>query len=457
MGPLYVQGDNGYAPYAHGSNARFNGLFPAAVSLCAGGADVAACIAFAQMSGIRFAIRSGGHSYTGWSTCPGLVLDLRLMASVAVDTTARVARIGAGARLIDIYQAVSAKGLAVGGGTCSDVGVSGLILGGGIGVMSRSWGLTLDSLLGADVVYPDGGLRRVDDTHDPDLFWALRGGGGGSFGAVTSFDVALRPAPSVAMYSLTFAWQAAAGVIDAWQHWAPVADPRLSSFAHLYATNPTHSRTCEVVGTWTGPAAQLTPILNGFVTSTRATPTKRSLQKKTYMGAMLAEAGCTSYEACQPSGPAIQQRGPFAATSGILSQPLPPSGIQTMLDRVSAGLNVPNMRRASASLDALGGAVARVPVADTAFVHRSAIADVQYRANWDSATSDPAPMDAYVRDMRDSMYSWCGVGAYVNYLSADIKYYGAAYWGTNYPRLRSIKKAFDPGNVFSFPQSVQPA
>src|SRR5439155_1004636 len=155
---------------------RYDAIRPAAVALAATPADVAECVRFAARYKVPVTARGGGHSYAGWSTGRGLVVNLSRLSAVDASGTPGSAAVGAGAKLIDVYATLAARGVGVPGGSCPTVGVSGLTLGGGIGVVARAFGLTCDNLVSAQVVTADGRVRGVDATHDPDLFWALRGG-----------------------------------------------------------------------------------------------------------------------------------------------------------------------------------------------------------------------------------------------------------------------------------------
>jgi FAD/FMN-containing dehydrogenase len=298
VGPLFLPGQLGFAAVANGYNPRYDGRSPAAVARCSSAADVAACVRYATNAQIPFSLRSGGHSYTGWSSSAGLVVDVSPMAGVQIDRASGVARIGAGAKLIDVYQALGSAGVGIPAGSCPSVGMAGLTLGGGFGVLSRAWGLTSDNLRGAEVVLGDGRVVRADANDNSDLFWALRGGGGGSFGAATSFDLAIRPAPEVQTYFLRFSQAAAAQVLDGWQRWAPYADRRLWSALHLSAIPSTGVRDVTVAGTWIGPARDMDGVLNAFVRTVGAKPTSRSQGTHSYLSAMLLEAGCKTFERC---------------------------------------------------------------------------------------------------------------------------------------------------------------
>src|SRR5215218_7280034 len=189
-GPVLGPGAVGYAAAARVYNAHFDGVAPDAVIEPLDSDDVRAVLRWADRHDVRVGARSGGHSYAGYSTLDeGVVVDLRRLRSITVDRGARRASIGAGARMIEVSDALARRGGAVPGGSCPTVGFGGLALGGGYGLAARAMGLTADNVSGLVVVTPDGRMRRVDARRDPDLFWALRGGGGGNFGIVTRFEV----------------------------------------------------------------------------------------------------------------------------------------------------------------------------------------------------------------------------------------------------------------------------
>ena len=208
-------------------NTRFDAIRPDAIARCVSVDDVRECVAFAAFTGVPLALRSGGHSYGGWSTGRGLVIDTGPLN--AIDVRADRVVVGPGARLIDIYAETARAGAGITGGSCATVGIAGLALGGGIGVMSRVWGLTCDDLLAAEIVTADANILTCDGQREPDLFWALRGGGGGSFGVVTSLMLRTHPASALALGFLSWPWSAAKEVIAAWQEWMRLAPDALWS------------------------------------------------------------------------------------------------------------------------------------------------------------------------------------------------------------------------------------
>jgi FAD/FMN-containing dehydrogenase len=384
------------------------------------------------------------------------------LSTVQIDRPAGTARIGAGARLGALYAALGAKGLALAAGSCPTVGITGLALGGGVGVLARAFGLTCDAVQSVQLVTADGQIRDVNRSSQPDLFWALRGGGGGSFGAVTAFTVALRPAPRVHTFYLEWDFGHAEQVLSSWQRWLGRIDAKLWTTCKLLAGPANGRLRATVSGTWIGPRSALTGQLTPLLASIGAPTTVNQLESLDYPSAMLLEAGCSGKTTAQCLAGALTpaKRQPFAATSAVLNSPLPAAGVKAAVSVVRSGMNVSRMVEGGVSFDALGGAVARAAPADTAFVHREALALIQYTATWASMTgrtgSSPAPFDTFVRRQRADLRQWTGTSAYSNYADAAITDYGSAYWGGNYPRLQGIKKQYDPGNLFTFAQAVRP-
>ncbi|HEU0115279.1 MAG TPA: FAD-binding oxidoreductase, partial [Thermomicrobiales bacterium] len=205
-------------------NSRFS-RFPLAVIVCSATIDVQNAVKWARAHDIPLRARSGGHSYEAYSVVDsGLVIDVSGLASVAVDLAHGEATVGAGNKLGALYTSLGAAGVTIPAGSCPGVGVAGLTLGGGIGVLSRRDGLTCDNLRAVELVDANGDLLHVSERDHSDLFWALRGGGGGNFGIATSFTFRVTPMGSLATCSASWHWTDAPAAIDAWQRWAPVVD-----------------------------------------------------------------------------------------------------------------------------------------------------------------------------------------------------------------------------------------
>jgi FAD/FMN-containing dehydrogenase len=456
-GRLLRPSDSGYADAARLYNPRFDAAArPTAVAKCQSQADVAACVRFAGPSRVPVALRAGGHSYGGWSTTSGLVIDVTGMRTVVVDRATMTARIGGGAQLADVYAQLAGQGVAIAGGSCPTVGLTGLALGGGVGVLTRAYGLTCDAVRSLEVVTADGRQSEVDGVHNADLFWALRGGGAG-LAAVTALTVAVRPAPTVQTFYLKWDGTRAADVLAAWQPWLAGADQRLWSTCKLLGTPSDGQVRVTVSGTWIGPSAaldgQLAPLLAR--TGTPASTVKHTLS---YAAAMSFEAGCSGQDAttCLADSLTPAKRQAFAATSSIVDTALPGDGILTAVAQARAALEVGGIVEGGVSFDSLGGAVSTMAADATAFPYRHALATVQYTATWPSGDTPAAPFDAYVRGFRSALAPWLGQSAYVNYADATIANYGEAYWGGNYRRLQTVTRAVDPYQLFAFAQSPRP-
>jgi len=437
-GHLVTPGDAGYDLARRSFNPLYDGRRPAAIAQCVRVSDVQECMAMAAATHTPIAARSGGHSYAGYSTPDnGLVVDLTAMSGIQVSGDQVV--IGAGARLIDVYAALAAAGRCLPAGSCPSVGIAGLTLGGGIGVLSRKFGLTCDSLTSATIVTPDGQARTVSTSDGADLFWALRGGGGGNFGIVTSFTFTTVPAPRLTVFRLGY--PDVAGAFAAWQPWLAGAPDELWSNVNITG-NPA---TCTISGCYVGTNVQ--PLLNELTAAIGGTPTFRTVQTMGYLDAMRYFAGCSgmSMATCTARTRGAQwNREAFVASSRILTGPVHDPG--TLVDAATA---YPAMHLI---IDGLGGAVDRVNPVDTAFPYRSAFASVQAYLKTTRATDIGA-----VQAVRDAITPDTGGTGYVNYIDATMPNWGQAYYGANLPRLRSVAKTYDPNGVLTFAQSISRA
>lgn len=432
-GDLLLPGDAGYDAARAPFNARYAGNRPAAIVHCVTPSDVQVCVEIARGSRLPVAARSGGHSYAGYSTPDqGLVVDLGRMAQVDVrpDGTAVV---GAGTRLIDVYAALAAHGRALPAGTCPTVGIAGLTLGGGQGVLTRLHGLTCDRLRAADVVLPD--TARVTTTGGDELFWALRGGGGGNLGIVTAFTFDTVPALDVTVFALRFGAGTVPGVLGAWQDWITSTPDELWTNCVVSAASPP---TCRVNGCFAGTRATLNPMLDDLVRRAGARPTARTVSAKGHLDAMRYFAGCSTEPVAQCR---VADPTPFVASSRVLAAPLREPAAVADLVNGRRGLDL--------LFDCLGGAVARVAPDATAFPHRGALAIVQIYAS--GAAREP------VTEVQQALANLAGPGAYVNYLDPAQQDWPQAYYGANLPRLRAAARRFDPDGILRFPQSIETA
>jgi FAD/FMN-containing dehydrogenase len=462
-GTLLLPSDAAFATAKLTENPRFDAAEPLAILQVANAADVSAALAFAQKYRLPVALRAGGHNYAGWSAggaagsgvAPSLVISTAALDSVALSADGATVTTGAGATLAQVYDTVGRAGRAIAGGSCATVGVTGLTLGGGAGVLVRSFGLACDQLIELEVVTADGAVHTANIDSDPELFWASRGGGGGILGVVTSLTFATQPAPTVTEWHYSFPFSAAAAVIANWQKWVPASDPRNWSTLKLLggpAKHP-HGPSVGVSGTWTGPpselGSQLAPLLAGL-----PAPLAHSSVTRSYHDSMMDYAGCLGLPIAQcttgPGGKLVRESS--SGTSSVGYAALDSAGISDLITQVQAAQAVSGIREGGISMDALGGKVASLAPDATAFPHRQALYLVQYTGTFDDGR-DPAPIDAYVRGFRASMTPHWGDHAYVNYADPSLKDPDTAYYGANLPKLRAIKKKYDPTGFFTQPQS----
>jgi FAD/FMN-containing dehydrogenase len=445
-GQVIRRGADGFRQAAQVYNERFDGVLPSLIARPANAADVRTAVKWGVAHRVPMRARSGGHNYAGYSTLSGgMVLDLRNMRSVHVDTRHRTVTVGAGAQLIDVYAALAAHGLTIPAGSCPSVGIAGHALGGGMGLAGRQFGLTADNLLSAQIVTADGRLHTANAKSDRDLYWALRGGGGGNFGVVTSLQFRAHPVPrTVSSFFVSWPWSHAADAFAAWQAWAPHARSQLTSIFHL--TGGSGVTSVDVSGQYLGPAADLGRLLAPLRAVGGATV---DVANHSYLGAQLEFAGCStlSLTACHTEGTrpgGTLARASFRAKSDYVAKPLPPAARQVLVSQVEARAHIAGS--GAILFDSYGGAINRVAPAATAFVHRNALFCIQY-ATYQGGTSW---LDSVFTKMRPYVTG----GAYFNYTDPDLKHWQTAYYGSNYRRLQKIRRKYDPHHYFNFPQAI---
>ncbi|MET9515277.1 FAD-binding oxidoreductase [Streptomyces sp. NPDC002994] len=464
-GPLVRPEDAAYKTARQLYNTRFDNLKPAAVAYVAHEADVKECLAFAKTHRTPVAIRNGGHSYAGWSTGTGrLVIDVSKLAQVKADGTA--ATIGAGAKLIDVYQGLARQGSrTIPAGSCPTVGISGLTLGGGHGVVSRAYGLTCDSLTSATLITAAGERLHCTATENPDLFWALRGAGNGNFGVVTELTFHTHPAPAAVTAFLSWPWAKAQAVITAWQEWGPDQPDEIWSSAHLAAgpggTTPNVSISAFSLGTYTDLQNAVDRLADKIGSPARSV----SLRRRSYQESMLVYAGCAGFSDAQchlpgttpgrtPQG--VLGRETYAARSDFFDRSLSPSGVRELLVQTEAFTRIPVSRGGgggSIALTALGGAVNRVDPLATAFVHRRQRMLAQYIGAWRAGTAGTA-QQTWLKNAHGAMRRYASGAAYQNYTDATLTDWRKAYYGAAADRLTTLKQRYDPDRLFDFPQAL---
>lgn len=405
---------------------------------CAAAADVAETLALARRSGEAIAVRSGGHCFAGRSSTEGILLDVSPLATVTLDH--ETVTVGAGTRLGDLYDTLAAHGRTVAAGCGRTVGIAGLALGGGLGLLGRSAGLTCDQLVGAQAVLADGRIVECDEHHDADLFWALRGAGGGSVAAVTSLRLRTRTEPSATSFRLTWHARHAAAVAEAWQGWSPVGPDALAASLLLnVGADVSRPVAVTVAGTMLADEADTDAQLGELIARAGAEPDAAASRHAGYLAAKgdLAEDGDGGAETigwCK---------------SEFFPRELPPGAIAALVAQLAEDRVEGQFRELD--FTPWGGAYNRVAPAATAFPHRAARFLLKH-----AVELSPESPAARLRDARDwlrrswsSVHPWGSGGAYVNFPDADLGAGGAAYLGSNRDRFARVKARYDPGKTFT--------
>jgi FAD/FMN-containing dehydrogenase len=439
---LLRPGDDTFAAYQPAFNARVM-VEPQLRALCRTTSAVKLMVDWCRTNAVPFALRAGGHCYEGLSQSPSVVIDTRLINQITVDVASATVTAGAGASLGEIYTALSkiavpgkrGQQFALPAGSCPTVGAAGHVLGGGYGFLARPLGLACDSLDGVELIDAHAAVVEADAQRHSDLFWACRGGGGGSFGVATRFRFRLHPLGSLNVFgmSLRLSPAHAVKVMRDWQAWAPQA-PRPVTALMRISRRADGNLDLRCFGQSTGSAAQLRRELKVLGASPQITT-------MSVFAAIRHFAGSDGWQYASV---------PMKGKSDYAAGPLGDDGIAALMNGI---------QRAKSPItvicDPYGGAIADTAPDVTAFAHRAARYCMQYVTTW-SDGREAAHLDD-VRGLYAAMRPFVSGGAYVNYCDLDLADWAQAYWGRNLARLRQIKSAVDPDNVFRHAQSIAPA
>jgi hypothetical protein len=453
--------DRGYDRARELFDPRFDRR-PAGIAYCGRPDDAAACVSFASKFKLPIRARSGGHSYAGWSSVTGgLVADVSGLNRFSVGTG--TVRVGSGLGLIDFYNKLAARGVAVPGGSCPTVGIAGLTLGGGVGVLGRKYGLTCDNLESVEIVTAAAEVLTCDSGRHNDLFWAAQGGGGGNFGVATAFTFRTHQLPRLVVFFLGWPWSLAGRVVNAWQSWAPHTPDALWSNMHLSAAPGGGTPRVQVGGTYVGSIAGVANLLDKLYAAIGSKPTSYFLNEESYLNAMLIEAGCggLSVPLCHTGPAGVLPRVPSFAKSDFFTRKLTAAGIRALLAGIERLVSVRGAAHGTGGIafDACGGAINRVRPDATAFVHRDALFLAQYTTQWryPGSAAGVANQHAWLRSFYQALHPHASGQAYQNYVDPDLVNWQQAYYGANYARLTQVKASYDAQNLFRFPQSIAPA
>ncbi|MEI5908211.1 FAD-binding oxidoreductase [Bacillus spongiae] len=430
-GRVILQGSPGYDEARLNYNGRFD-KFPKLIVYCEVTQDVVNAILWARRHLIPFRVRSGGHSYEAFSLVEdGLIIDVSGLQKLQINKERGTAQVGAGFRMLPLYEALWNQRVTIPSGTCSSIGVSGITLGGGYGLLSRKLGMTCDSVLELDMVTAKGKIIRVNDRQHKSLFWACRGGGNGSFGVITSFTFRVDPIENVTRFKLTWDSADLKKVLRYWQTWAPHADTRLTSILLAPAQKQGDLRSS---GVFVGSEQELRQIMRPLQDATH--PKNVEFQSITWIEAARRFAG----------RPVKQDK--FKNSSAYVYEPLSDVALDVLIHHLQTAPGPANV----ITLDPYGGAIKQIPPNETAFVHRNALFVIQFQSFW-SKDAEATKNIQWIEKFRESMLPYTR-GSVRNYSDAMIADWPTAYFGENLARLKKVKQMYDPENLFHFEQSI---
>jgi FAD/FMN-containing dehydrogenase len=444
-GQVLRPGDDGYEEAGRIWNGAFDGRRPAVIVQCSGAADVIAAVGFARSNDLAIAVRGGGHSIAGFSSCDdGIVIDLSAMRSVRVDPDARRAQVGPGAVWGDVDHETQAHALATTGGLVSTTGVAGFTLGGGIGWLMRKYGLACDNLVGADVVTADGRLVHASESENADLLWGLRGGAG-NFGIVTQFEFELHPVGPVVYAGLIFfSAEHDAELMRLFREWAPGVPDEITAALNLTTAPPLP----VVPEEWHGKKViALIAVSSGPVEEAEAH--FRSFREAAEPVADLL--GPMPYTAMQTLIDPLWQKGIHAYFKATNLARLDDELIERLCEQ---HLSAPGLQ-CEMHVHQMGGAVGRVGEGDTAFPERSMPFVLNAVTGWHDPEATAAHTE-WARAVVAAAEEASTGRAYVNFLG-DSGAARSSYGADTYARLVALKREFDPTNVFRLNQNIDPS
>lgn len=451
VGPVLRPGDAGFDALAAPNNQRYGMTLPCGIARCTDSEDVAEAILWARQDDVPFVVRSGGHSYAGFSTTTGLMIELTLMNATQYDASNGQVTIGGGALNQNLYNALRPIDRAITHGRCPSVGAAGFLLGGGIGFNMRENGLACDQLVRSEIVTADGAILHLSATENSKLFWACRGGGGGNFGINTSFTLQTFAAEPVTVFEIKWSGKLkrSEAVFPHLMRALDAAPNRVGSRISLGATTKAQLErgvdvSIDLLGQFKGSARELADILAPAYGA--AFPSSQQMYEMTYWQGQdfLKESTDPAY---------YQERSTFVQQG----RPLDDRARTVAFEWLR---NWPGTRAgADLRFFQTGGRVNEPAPDATAFVHRDSSWIMDVGLNWtafdtsESLRANHEWQDGFYRAMLRSSTG----GAYQNFADPSLADWQHAYYGNNFTSLTQVKSAVDPANVFRFPQSIPPA
>ena len=407
--------------------------FPLAIVYCYDAIDVSNAIKWCKRNHIELRIRTRGHNYEGYSTDTDvLVIDTAFMNKIDIDTNKDIVKIQAGANLWSVYSKLAEQGYGFNGGTCPTVGISGLVLGGGIGLSCRNFGLVVDNLLEIQIVNDKGILLTANSHVNSELFWACSGAGGGNFGVVVSYIFKVYKVDKITVIQLRWNEVSRENFFELWQCFLKTAPREISCFAGF-----------NKEGIY----------LNGFFYGSKL-EAERILKRFLLLPGLLENSSIKYVPFIEAVGAIGSFYGPpnrFKATGRFVYRPLSIKNIRKLIEYVD---NSPGEDNCYIRLYSLGGTIKEIPSNYSAYYYRNAKYIIGITADFEKC-DDADLYKAWVAEVFQYVKPLTN-GSYVNFPYAELKNYGYEYYGENYPQLKVIKRNYDPNNIFKFPQSIKP-
>lgn len=416
----------------------FTNAFPIVFVFAHQKKDVSNAVKWAKENNVPIRMRSGRHSLAKdfSQVNGGIVIDVSQMRKVMLSKEKGIAIVQPGIRVGDLVRMLAREGVLAPFGDSSSVGIGGISTGGGITAIQRTTGLISDNIIGATIVDANGDIIYVNENNNPNLLWAIRGGGGGNFGIIVSYTFKVRPAPfNVGIYRIIWPWEQLEQVIDVWQRWSPSVDVRLGSILEVFSQSNGMLRS---QGIFLGPKAELEKLLAPLTAV--GTPIEVFIKEVTLLEAINFWA---------PNEPLFDTEN-SSWSSTWMEQFLPEQGLKSIRSFLEQTTSTSNFFFLNS-----GGIMNSIPSDATAFFWR----DTKYYMEWNSKWTEGSETQRnieLVQNARIELQPFI-TGSYVNVPDLGLKDYGQEYYGKNFSRLREIKAEVDPDNVFNFAQSIPPA
>lgn len=463
-GRLVLPHDDSYTIASQLELGQFDPIRPQAVAYCTSAADVAAAVRFAREQGLAVAVRSGGHSYGGYSTTSGLIIDLSRLNQVTVGDG--VVTIGPGAQAVQVLAALAPHHLVVSEGGCPTVATGGFLGSGGFGFLTRLLGMACDAVTSAEVVLADGSIVTASAREHEDLFWAIRGGGSGNFGVIVSFQVTPRAGDMVAASTLVFPYDRAADVLDGFCQWLVDTPRTIGGGAYIQQEDAAPGSVPNLVAMLAslGTAEELAAE-TARLSSLAGPPVFQQDGVLPYRDLMMTVFQCPGLtpEQCQRAGKSAEGQLTRPAFGLERTRMATAPWRHAVWQEVMTAFDTDRMAGQARYLDLhmFGGAAGDPGRGDTAYVHRDALFSVNYRV----LINDPHPVTTQATAVATN---WVNRGfatidphssgeTHQNWMDPELTDWRESYYAENYQRLRQVKAAYDPGWFLRFPQGIEPA